>query len=187
MTNEKKIIIDFIDYYEHPQKLIEILDGIGDFLSLTKTKYGIEIISFCPDLTQNENYLNSIIQKSNIRDQKIEIITEFNNTVEFLKKISEANISINMRYHGAVLSMIYGIPSINIVYDIHPHYPNKMNYLSKLFNMEKFFINFSEINRDKTKNLLVELIKQKNINIKMKTISQNIRLGTKREYSKIFK
>ena len=63
MTNEKKIIIDFIDYYEHPQKLIEILDGIGDFLSLTKTKYGIEIISFCPDLTQNENYLNSIPQK----------------------------------------------------------------------------------------------------------------------------
>ena len=133
MINKKKIIIDLIDYYEHQKKLIEILNGVGDFLLSTKDKYDIEIISFCPDLTKNKDYLNNTIQASNLKNEEIKIITEFENTKEFLKTFSKADITVNMRYHGALLSMVYGIPSVNIIYDIHPHYPNKMNYLAKIF------------------------------------------------------
>jgi len=186
MINKNKIIIDFIDYYEHQEKLIEILNGIGDFLSLTKKNYDIEIISFCPDLTNNKDYLNNIIQKSNLKKKKIKTIIEFENTKEFLETISKANITINMRYHGALVSMIYGIPSINIVYDIHAHYPNKMFFLSKLFKMEKFFINFSETNRENIKKLLIELTSQKNIKKELKTNANKIKIQTKKEYLKLF-
>ena len=90
MINKKKIIINLIDYYEHQKKLIEILDGVGDFLLSTKDKYNIEIISFCPDLTKNKDYLDNIIQASNFKNEEIKIITEFENTKEFLKTFSKA-------------------------------------------------------------------------------------------------
>lgn len=188
MTSKKKIIINLIDYYEHQKKSTEILNGVGDFLLSTKDKHDIEIISFCPDLTRNEDYLNNIIQGSNLKNEKIKIITEFENTKEFLKTFSKANITVNMRYHGTLLSMVYGIPSINIIYDIHPHYPNKMNYLAKIFKEEEYFINFTDVNNKNIKEMLLKANKNQ-LKIHEKIIKQEKIIKTKLEnnYKQIFK
>ena len=53
--------------------------------------------------------------------------------------------------------------------------------------MEKYFINFSETNKNKIKNLLTELTNQKNIKKELITIANSIRTKTEKEYSSIFK
>jgi len=188
INKNKKLIIDFIDYYNHPQKIIEILNGVKKFIKSTKNKFDIEIFSFCPDLTKNKNYLETVIQNSKLKNEKIIIKTNFSDVKNFLDQFKTADISVNMRYHGALLSMVYGIPSVNIIYDIHPHYPNKMNYLAKIFKKEKYFINFTNVNSKNIEKILLKAnLNQTIIHKSLIKKEKQIKLELEKNYKQIFK
>ena len=58
---------------------------------------------------------------------------------------AEAILAVNMRYHGALLSGLFGVPGVDIVLDSHPHYRNKMNYVANTFS-NHFPFSFSTFN-----------------------------------------
>jgi len=161
------------------------LSGIVEYINQSQCTYKIKVLSFCKDFSNNYDYFKNILDKIKTQNIKYEIKTDFENVDNFLDEISDLDIAVNMRYHGSLLSVVYGIPSINIIYDIHPHYSNKMNYLAKIFDLQKFFINYSELNKLKIKNLLILLNKEKNIKNRLIKKCDLIKNKSQKEYFKI--
>lgn len=182
----KKISINLIDYYNQPKKTVEILSGVVEYINQSQYIYEMEIISFCKDFSNDFNYFKSILDEIEIRNIKYEIKSDFENVDDFLNEISNSDVTVNMRYHGSLISMVYGIPSVNIIYDIHPHYSNKMNYLAKLFNMEKYFINYSEIDKDKIRNLFLSIEKERGLKNNLIEKSEKIKKELQKQYTEIF-
>ena len=86
----------------------------------------------------------------------------FKNVCDVLKNV---DVAISMRYHGTLLFNLFGIPNINILYDIHRHYNNKIKYLYDNYKFEKNQVLFSNLNDDNFINIFNKVINEKRIKV----------------------
>lgn len=137
----------WIPYDENLEKLTELLKNINK-------NYSIHLIPFY------EYYNFDTITYTNVLEQnkmKNVIIEKYCNDIEGIcNTLKKCDIIISMRYHGILLSNLLNIPSISICYNNHPHYYNKIKYLSEVFD-DGGIINLSDFN---SKNIN-EIIKNK--------------------------
>lgn len=61
-------------------------------------------------------------------------IESYQTTLEqAVKCFSKCSVAINIRYHAAMVCGCLGIPQVIVVWKDHPHYPNKMKWVSDAF------------------------------------------------------
>lgn len=176
--------IVFVNYVSL-DTLLSIIKQVELFLNRNIfVKKKIKLIPFYDFYNADILKYKEIIENYN---GNIEIIIEkyesdYNKIVDIL---TDCDILMGMRYHLSLMGLKLGIPTIHLVYDVHRHYINKMNYLLNLFDVEDYKISLKEYEENKT-NIIEEKLEKLYINRsevsdKTKIISEKIRKEADKE------
>lgn len=142
----KKIGLIFVCNEDNIKILCDLTDQIKRYFYNNEQKYKILMIPFYEYKNNDTNYYKKLIDSVNVENAEIlEYPDPVDNVFEI---ISNLDICISMRYHGTLISNVLGIPTLNLLYDCHRNYKNKVDYLYNNYNFNNFQINFSEINED---------------------------------------
>lgn len=147
MTNKTfiKIAICYILNDKTINILKENLNWITSYLKNKNIKYKIVLIPFYEYCNNDTIYYKNIIEDNfeNI------IISDYPYNYDDIKSLLvDVDYMISMRYHGTLLANLFGIQNINILYDVHSHYDNKMNYLYDNYHFIKNQILFSKLDKN---------------------------------------
>ncbi len=117
-------------------------------ISLIMEKFGnactIKLIPFYNHLQTDIEFYTRMVEE--LPDNKNIVILPYTNRIEKIaEEIADTDFMVNMRYHGMLMSNVLNKCAINICYDVHRHYPNKISYLSELFGIEDKLIMFSRL------------------------------------------
>ena len=77
-----------------------------------------------------------------------------NNYEKIVKEFKSCNLLIAMRYHASLIALKENVPVIHVIYDIHSHYINKMNYLLDKYDAKVNSILLSKYNGTEFLNVL---------------------------------
>lgn len=161
--NELCIAINYICTEDSYSTVKNNLKQIINCLNKNNKKYKIILLPFylyCNnDIFYYEKLMNEF-NNVNITIAKYE--NSFKNICEILKNV---DCAISMRYHGTLLFNLFGIPNINILYDSHGHYYNKIRYLYDNYKFEKNQVLFSNLINDNFINIFNKLINEKRFKV----------------------
>lgn len=161
--NELCIAINYICTEDSYSTVKNNLKQIINCLNKNNKKYKIILLPFylyCNnDIFYYEKLMNEF-NNVNITIAKYE--NSFKNICEILKNV---DCAISMRYHGTLLFNLFGIPNINILYDSHGHYYNKIKYLYDNYKFEKNQVLFSNLINDNFINIFNKLINEKRFKV----------------------
>lgn len=136
-------------------KLITILNECNKFIyQNSNLKNGkILLIPFYnynnSDTTEYKKIVNHSGLKSNV-----EILEYEQDYEKVMKQLSFCNILVGMRYHASLLALKSGIPSVHIIYDVHRHYKNKMNFLKEQYGYPETYLSFKDMKQNDIVNSL---------------------------------
>jgi len=144
--------------YTDEKILLSILEETEKFLKENVSDNYIKKIKLIPfydyqnsDIKRYKEIIDKYSKNSNI---EIEILNYTSNYIQLSKNFMSLRMIICMRYHSSLLALKMGIPAIHIIYDVHRHYINKMNYLKKVYNIEDYCISLKDFDND---DLLIKL------------------------------
>lgn len=161
--NELCIAINYICTEDSYSTVKNNLKKIINCLNKNNKKYKIILLPFYDycnnDIFYYEKLMNEF-NNVNITIGKYE--NSFKNICEILKNV---DCAISMRYHGTLLFNLFGIPNINILYDNHRHYYNKIKYLYDNYKFEKNQVLFSNLINDNFINIFNKLINEKRFKV----------------------
>jgi len=122
------------------------------------------------DIYEYNKILENIETESNV--QILEYKKEYDNVME---QFNNCDLLVCMRYHASLLALKAGIPSVHIVYDVHKHYQNKMNYLKEIYGYDETYISFKDFDQKQVEeSLKFVLDNYKEMNKKYIQISEKI-------------
>ena len=162
-THELCIGVNYICTEDSYNLIKSNLEKIIEYLNKNKIKYKILLLPFYEYCNNDTSYYKKLIIELN--DNNITIANSmysFKNVCDVLKNV---DVAISMRYHGTLLFNLFGIPNINILYDIHRHYNNKIKYLYDNYKFEKNQVLFSNLNDDNFINIFNKVINEKRIKV----------------------
>lgn len=143
--------IIWICYEDTEELFLKIIDKL-------RNKFGnnckIKCIPFYNYVSLDKRYFSKMIERIDNSDN-ITILDYSNNLEKVVLEIADTDYMVNMRYHGMMLSSLLNKKSLNICYDTHRHYVNKINYLTELFKTQKSSISFTELRESPQKLELV--------------------------------
>lgn len=120
-----------------------LMKYINNYLVNQNYNYQINLIPFYMYCDLDKKHYEFLIEK--YPGYPIKYV-EYDNSIEGIcTTINNLDCIISMRYHGALLAALLNKRLLTIVYDEHPHYPNKMNYIYEKYTTEKNVINLSEV------------------------------------------
>lgn len=140
-----KIAINYICSNNNYDSIILFTKSILEILIKNNIKYKIVFIPFYEYTNNDSLFYKKLIEDLN--DSNFEISEYPLNFSGISKILQDVDYTINMRYHGTLISNLLGIPNLNIIYDIHPHYKIKMSYLKDNYNFNFLSINYSDLNK----------------------------------------
>ena len=179
-TNKIKIVHDLVyslDYYKYSksdkkdsyikvgliyvcnennyEKLRSLTKAIIKYFNDKELKYQIIMIPFYEYCNNDTHYYNDLID--NLKDEHIKVL-EYTSDVNYVfNTISNLDVCVSMRYHGTLISNMFGIPTLNLLYDIHRHYKNKVDYLYTHYGYDNYQVNFSKVDNETFINILDKL------------------------------
>ena len=175
------VLIGFSDH----NKLRDIISWIDQYSNEFNKPIKIKLIPFYDFCHSDIVNLNAIINTMELHNP-IEIVPYSQQYEDIMEIFHSCNMIINMRYHSTLLCLKTGIPAINIIYDIHPHYENKMNYLMETYNLPHLFLSYNNLNKKLFYDSIKYLIKNiRDIYLIETTISKKIQKNALTEHSKI--
>lgn len=154
-SNFITIGLDFICKYENYDLLKNCVNWLCDYLYDNNVKYKILLIPFYEYQKNDSLFYNKL--KNELKNDNVFILDYLYKFENIKKEFCTIDYMINMRYHGSILAYLFSIPSLNIIFDVHNHYLNKMNYLFNNYNINTCKINFSQLNKNDFLRLLNEL------------------------------
>lgn len=110
--------------------------------------YKFRIIPFYDYLQSDIVNMQRIISEMEIKEKHVEFIPYYQSYNDIVTAFVDCDIIISMRYHASLIAMKSGVPAVSIVYDIHPHYNNKMRELVDLFDENKLFISYKNLSHE---------------------------------------
>lgn len=155
------VLIGFSDN----NKLKEILIWIDEYFKNINKSLKIKLIPFY-DYKHSDIYNLTNITNNIKINSSIEITQYYQQYEDIMNIFNSCNLIINMRYHSTLLCLKAGIPAINIIYDIHSHYINKMSFLRETYSINNLFLSYKELNKEHLEdslNFVINNIKQINI------------------------
>lgn len=145
-SKEFKIGLNLICDEDTFQGTKDIFLNIKKYLKNNNIKdYSIDLIPFYSYKNNDKKYYSNL-NLNQIESNRINILEQPNSMADICKILSSEDIVICMRYHCAIISLALGIPTLAICYDKHNHYPNKMSFLNKLFNVK--IVDFSNMDKE---------------------------------------
>lgn len=162
-------------------KLCELTKNIVKYFKEKKQDYKIVMIPFYEYLNNDTGYYKKIIEYLN--DKNIENLEYTSNVDEVFNTISNLDVCVSMRYHGTLISNMLGVPTLNLLYDIHKHYKNKVGYLYENYGYKNYQVNYSSTNSELFINTFDKLCKlQKN-----KLLSKQVNTEANQQIDEVLK
>lgn len=161
--NELCIAINYICTEDSYSTVKSNLKQIINCLNKNNKKYKIILLPFYDYCNNDIFYYEKLMNEfNNVNITIAKYENSFKNICEILKNV---DCAISMRYHGTLLFNLFGIPNINILYDSHRHYYNKIKYLYDNYKFEKNQVLFSNLINDNFINIFNKLINEKRFKI----------------------
>lgn len=188
--DEFSIGIVFVNYVDL-KVLLKMINDVENFLKNSiSCKKKIKLIPFYDFCHADINKYNEIV-KNYCGDIKIEIVNYESDYAKISNILCSCNMLIGMRYHLSLMGLKLGIPTLHIVYDVHSHYINKMNYLLKMFDAEEYKVSLKNY-IENSSDIIVEKLKKlyenrESISNNTKEISERIRNKSRKECNEIIK
>lgn len=178
MPNVEYIVEDKIEFviglvlvsYVDIDTLISIIKQTEQFLEKNIfVRKKIKLIPFYDFCHSDINKYEELLKKY---DGSIEIVIEkyesdYNKLLDILM---DCDMLMGMRYHLSLLGLKLGIPTIHLVYDVHRHYINKMNYLLRMFDVEEYKVSLKKYEENPT-NIIEEKLEKLYMN--RREVSEN--------------
>lgn len=188
--DEFSIGIVFVNYVDL-KVLLKMISDVENFLKNSiSCKKKIKLIPFYDFCHADINKYNEIVNNY-CGDIKIEIVEYESDYIKISNILRSCNMLIGMRYHLSLMGLKLGIPTLHIVYDVHSHYINKMNYLLKMFDAEEYKVSLKDYIENESDIIfkkLKELYKNReSISNNTKEISEKIRSKSQNECNEIIK
>lgn len=170
---DKKIGIIYVCDYKYYKDLLVFTKRILELTLLNE--YTIEFIPFYDYNNNDINFYKKI--KEELGSERIVISDYTEDIPKTIDKLLEQSFVISMRYHGTLLANVLNLKVVNLKFDVHHHYNNKINYLYSNYSyvnnellfskindadLEKLFNNFNTKNNYNNANI----IKQANLKLK---------------------
>jgi len=112
----------------------ETLKKIINKLILEFPDYKIKCIPFYDYNNTDQQFFHRVAKELNAED--VMYVCKYHNSLQgIVKEISETEFMVNMRYHCMLISGMIEKKSINVCYDIHKHYYNKVSYITEMFGI----------------------------------------------------
>ena len=162
-TNELCIGVNYICTEDSYNLIKSNLEKIIDYLNKTKIKYKILLLPFYEYCNNDTSYYKKLMIELN--NSNIILANSMYSFKDVCDDFKNVDCAISMRYHGTLLFNLFGIPNINILYDIHRHYNNKIKYFYDNYKFEKNQVLFSELNDDEFISLFDKIIKEKRFKV----------------------
>lgn len=140
-TEAKKIGIVFIYNERTYNQLKKIMIELMDFLNELGEPYELNFIPFYSYQDNDVEYIKKITKDLKIKNYNIEKFT-----VEYehiISNITNNDYIICMRYHASLISNIFNVKTLTILYEENTHYHNKINYLYDEYKFDKNLISLS--------------------------------------------
>lgn len=161
--NELCIAINYICTEDSYSTVKNNLKQIINCLNKNNKKYKIILLPFYDYCNNDIFYYEKLMNEfNNVNITIAKYENSFKNICEILKNV---DCAISMRYHGTLLFNLFGIPNINILYDNHRHYYNKIKYLYDNYKFEKNQVLFSNLINDNFINIFNKLINEKRFKV----------------------
>lgn len=157
-------------------KLIAILNECNKFIhqKINIKKGKILLIPFYNYNNSDIEEYKKIVNHSGLEND-IEILEYEQEYEKVMNQLGFCNILVCMRYHSSLLALKSGIPSVHIIYDVHRHYRNKMNFLKEQYGYPETYISFKDIKQNDIINSLNFVLNNyKEMNKKYIQISEEI-------------
>lgn len=136
--DSKRLIITLMPINEEQMKELSII--LAEAIKTSKKKWLVNLLPFCLQHDYDLPILNKFADLLKIHNIETEVLPKIANEEAVVTLFKGSDAFINMRYHASLISLRLNKPTVSIVWDDHPHYRNKMNYLYRDKKVEKNII-----------------------------------------------
>lgn len=135
-ASEKTIMVSWIfNAHDTPGLLPPFIEEIARLNEEEGRKVKVKLIPFLMESEADDKGITALREGLSPAARKILDVPDFSLDIGVVSdEISECDYAINMRYHGAYLAGMLGLPGVVVSWSGHQHYPNKMRYVSEQFD-----------------------------------------------------
>ena len=149
---ELRIGIVFICNEENKNKNEEYILTLISYLNKKREKYFIDLIPFYDYMDNDHNHYLELMKK--VQEKNVNIRSMPKNMEDLQIVFNENDYIISMRYHATLIANLMNKKVLNIIYNKHRHYDNKMKYLYEKYKFEDNNIIYGEDLKNKNLDLL---------------------------------
>ena len=173
--------------FSDADRIKSIIRWTEDVIGSYYHNYKFRIIPFYDYLQSDTVNMQRIISEMDMEERCIEVLPYYQTYNDVVNALVDCDLIISMRYHASLVAMKSGVPAISIVYDIHPHYNNKMRELADLFDEKKLFISYKNLSKERLSDALGYAIENESV-ISQKTKRRGIELEevSSNDYAELF-
>jgi len=140
--------------------LKDMMKQIEDYMinDVIEENKEIVLIPFYDYQAADVNKYREILDSIEINDKiSVKILPYCNNYEKIVKEFKSCNLLVAMRYHASLIALKENVPAVHVIYDIHGHYKNKMNYLLDKYDAKVNSISLSKYDGTNFLNVLKNL------------------------------
>ncbi len=149
---ELRIGIVFICNEENKNKNEEYILTLISYLNKKGEKYFIDLIPFYDYMDNDHNHYLELMKK--VQEKNVNIRSMPKDMEDLQIAFNENDYIISMRYHATLIANLMNKKVLNIIYNKHRHYDNKMKYLYEKYIFEDNNIIYGEDLKNKNLDLL---------------------------------
>lgn len=142
-TDPKKVNIGvvWICNEDTCEKLLLLLDKLEKKFGCVN--YEVYLFPFYDYLGTDRKFYESFTD-----NPKVRVLSYTNSLEKVAGYIGDMDYMVSMRYHGILLGAMLGKQSLNMCYDVHRHYHNKIKYLTDFFGVGEKTVSFTDFGEE---------------------------------------
>ena len=129
----------------------ETLEVLNKLIDLVTEEFGenckIKLIPFFHEDENDVAFYTNFVSNYNKSSENIVVCEYTNSFNDICEEIASTDIMINMRYHAMVISQMLGKPSLNIMFELSPHYFNKVTHIMNEFETLENMVTMSDFEK----------------------------------------
>lgn len=133
LAKEKIVLVTLVDFVAGTSLDLIVNDIFSFFAKRLKTtaeRWRICFLPFYLEFEHDRRLFEQVLENTNSQGVPYFIGDEIENSETMLLFFRNADLSISMRYHAALLSNVFNVPNLMLCPDCHRHYFNKMHGLA---------------------------------------------------------
>lgn len=124
---------------------VSVLDAVDASLRDAGRAYEIVLVPFLNEGGHDMRYCQALIERVACSERMR--VAAYTGSVPGLE-LASFDLVITYKYHAALIALVQGTPTLCVFDETHPHYRNKMTYLTRLLSYEKGLAPSTEFEKD---------------------------------------